>query len=69
MDGPARVAAALRERQLQARIERFPAGTATSPDAPAAGRYEGGQIVKTRILLAQGWPTGVRRAAITQDSR
>ncbi len=66
MDGPARVEAALRERQLQASIERFPAGTATAPDAAAAVGCEVGQIVKTLIFLADGRPTAVLTAGDRQ---
>ena len=59
MDGPARVAATMRARNLAATIERFPAGTATAPQAAAAVGCEVAQIVKTLISLAGDRPTAV----------
>ncbi len=61
-EGPARVEEALRSRNLEARIERFPAGTATATDAAAAVGCELGQIVKTLIFSAGGRPTVVLAA-------
>jgi prolyl-tRNA editing enzyme YbaK/EbsC (Cys-tRNA(Pro) deacylase) len=62
-----RVAAALRERGVHARIEEFVAGTPTARDAAAAVGCELEEIVKSLVFICDGLPVlamlpGDRRA-------
>lgn len=66
LDGPERVAEAMRARGLTSPIERFAEGTATALDAANALGCELGQIVKTLILMADGRPTVVLAAGDRQ---
>ncbi len=59
IDGPERVAEAMRACGIESPIERFAAGTATAMDAASALGCELGQIVKTLVMLADGRPTAV----------
>jgi prolyl-tRNA editing enzyme YbaK/EbsC (Cys-tRNA(Pro) deacylase) len=54
-----RVAAVLREAQLEARIEEFPAGTASAEDAATAVGCKPAQIVKSLVLMAGREPAVV----------
>lgn len=54
-----RVAAVLREAQLEARIEEFPAGTASAEEAAAAVGCKPAQIVKSLVLMAGREPAVV----------
>ncbi len=62
-----RVAAVLRERAADARLEEFPEGTLTAADAARAVGCEPSQIVKSLVFLCDGVPVlalvpGDRRA-------
>jgi Cys-tRNA(Pro) deacylase len=62
-----RVAAVLRERATDARLEEFPEGTLTASDAARAVGCEPSQIVKSLVFLCDGLPVlalvpGDRRA-------
>jgi len=62
-----RVAAVLRERATDARLEEFPEGTLTAADAARAVGCEPSQIVKSLVFLCDGLPVlalvpGDRRA-------
>ncbi len=53
---PDRVAAALRQAGVDARIQEFPQGTRTAPAAAAAVGTTVAQIVKSLVFLADGRP-------------
>ena len=62
-----RVAAVLRERAVDARLEEFPEGTSTAAAAARAVGCERAQIVKTLVFICDGLPVlallpGDRRA-------
>jgi len=62
-----RVAAVLRERGIQARLEEFTAGTPTAREAADAVGCDLGQIVKSLVFICDGLPVlallpGDRRA-------
>jgi prolyl-tRNA editing enzyme YbaK/EbsC (Cys-tRNA(Pro) deacylase) len=51
-----RVAAVLRERGIQARLEEFPDGTHSARDAARAAGCELSQIVKSLVFVCDGLP-------------
>jgi prolyl-tRNA editing enzyme YbaK/EbsC (Cys-tRNA(Pro) deacylase) len=62
---------AARERGLSVRVERFPEGTKTAPDAARAVGCEVGQIVKSLVFVADGRPilaltSGANRADVAK---
>jgi Cys-tRNA(Pro) deacylase len=61
-----RVAAVLRERGVDARLEEFPDGTATAAAAAAAVGCETAQIVKSLVFICDGGPV---LALVPGDSR
>lgn len=70
-DSVERVAAVLRERAVDARLEEFPDGTPTAAAAAKAVGCERAQIVKTLVFICDGLPVlalvpGDRRADSTK---
>lgn len=70
-DSVERVAAVLRERAVDARLEEFPEGTPTAAAAAKAVGCERAQIVKTLVFICDGVPVlalvpGDRRADATK---
>ncbi|HVH51048.1 MAG TPA: YbaK/EbsC family protein [Gaiellaceae bacterium] len=70
-DSVERVAAVLRERAVDARLEEFPEGTPTAAAAAKAVGCERAQIVKTLVFICDGLPVlalvpGDRRADATK---